>query len=153
MKTMLALIKETYHWGGLHFQRFSPLSSWWTWWHVGRHGSREVAGEFSILHREQEVVCLTDVAWPQSLPPNCSKSSKKAPPTPRRPHLLIAPLPLGAIFFQTTQVSSDSCRDADLSELCKRTSALSASAAHWLLDSFTGWDFSISFPLKTSSAV
>jgi hypothetical protein len=31
-------------WAALHFQRFSPLSSWpEAWWHAGRHGAREEA--------------------------------------------------------------------------------------------------------------
>jgi hypothetical protein len=33
---------------GWHFQRFSPLTSWWqVWQHVGRHGTGEVAKSFA----------------------------------------------------------------------------------------------------------
>ena len=39
---------------------------------------------------------------PQSLTPQWYTSFNKTTPIPIRPHLLIVPLPLGAIFFQTT---------------------------------------------------
>ena len=42
--TTAILIQETFNWGWLTVQTFSPLSSWQqTWWHTGRHGAGEGA--------------------------------------------------------------------------------------------------------------
>lgn len=42
--TTATLIKETFNLGGFHFQKLSPLLSWWeTWCHVRRHDAGEGA--------------------------------------------------------------------------------------------------------------
>lgn len=42
--TKVTLIKKTFNWAGLQFQRFSPLPAWQeAWQRVGRHGSGEGA--------------------------------------------------------------------------------------------------------------
>lgn len=82
-------------------QRFSLLSSWGmvcrrTWWWRG-------SWEFYILHRQQEVVYLTDRGLtymrPQSLSPHWHTSSNKTTPTLSSAHLLIMPLAFGGYFL------------------------------------------------------
>ena len=45
-------------------------------------------------------------AWLEHLkpesPPSATHFPQQATPTPTKPHILIMPLPLGAVFFQTT---------------------------------------------------
>ena len=61
---------------------------------------------YILTQRQQEV--NWQLHWvklekrPQSPSPWWHTSSNKTAPTPTRPHLLVVPLSLGAIFFQTT---------------------------------------------------
>ena len=71
--------------------------AWWViaWRHAGRRCAGEGAETSHILtHRQQELVCLTGVAWacvrPQSWPPLQHTSSNKATPpnsATTQPHL------------------------------------------------------------------
>ena len=85
-------------------QRFSSLSSWWD---TAGHGSVQAD---MVPEKELRVLRLNPQAMGSGLcHTRCSLSIRdlKACPhsdtlPPTRPHLLIVPLPLGAIFFQTS---------------------------------------------------
>ena len=84
--TKATLRKETFNWV-TYSQRFSPLSSWCD--AVCRQRwAREIA-ESSAFYAGNK----THLQWHISF--------NKTTPIPTRPHLIV-PLPLGAIFFQTT---------------------------------------------------
>ena len=76
-----------------------------SWRHAGRHGAGVVA-ESPTSCRQQEVVWgarhslnIYEISKPT---PQWHTFSNKTTSTPTRPHLLIVPFPLGAIFLQTT---------------------------------------------------
>jgi hypothetical protein len=89
----LTVIIETFNWGLLTVQRFSPLlSQRKSWWHAGRHETGEVAdSSTSGSAGSRKILRKT--------------SSNKATPTQSRPHCLLVPYRLmGAIFIQRLKV-------------------------------------------------
>lgn len=77
---------------------------------------------------------------PQSLTPQWYTSSSKTRPTPRRPCLLIVPLTLGAIFYETTTSASSACLQLFL-DTCKCIVLLAWSTMMVLLI-WPAWAFS-----------
>lgn len=66
--------RKTFHWGGFHVQKFSPLSLWWDTLVKGRHGTGEVAEcPTTWLAGNRKWPVLLGLAWayirPQNLPP------------------------------------------------------------------------------------
>lgn len=72
---------------GLHFQRFSPLSSWWeACWYVGRHGPREVAEGPASSSASSRSECHSKYSMSVSELKILPRVTNRLPP--RKPHLV-----------------------------------------------------------------